>query len=546
MAEKNTFLTITIIALIILGIAALAIGGAYLYYTYIELDEIILDNVYVAGVDVGGMSQRDAITAVEKATADTYSKIPMVVKVFDSEAQIPAEFVGTFHARWAVRDAYKFGHSWFSSKREADQQIAATTGYRVDITNYLSVNEVAIRDTLSAFCADYLRSYLTQSTYAVVGESPNLTLKIQLGTPSYRINLDELYDLILESYSNNTFETTGEFTVTEPDPLDLDAICQQHYVAPVNAYYNKEEKAITPGVPGYSFDKDALKAALSNAEYGTSIEIPLTEIQPEITAEMVESTLYEDVLGTYTAVNKSSKNRDTNLQVACASINGIVLHPGDVFSYNETLGERTTEKGYKPGASYSDGLTVMTIGGGICQVSSTLYYCVLQSELEVLTRQNHGFVSSYIPIGLDATVSWGTLDFRFKNNSDYPVKIVASSDGGAVTVSLMGTEVRDYTVEYKSQTYAVIPYETTYRVLPPDNPEGYKDGQCIVEPHKGYKVKTYINKYDANGNLISQEFSHESSYRKRDEVICKIEVAPPETTPAVVPETVPENIVVAQ
>ena len=128
-------------------------------------------------------------------------------------------------------------------------------------------------------------------------------------------------------------------------------------------------------------------------------------------------------------------------------INGYVLKPGETFSFNGVVGERTAAKGYKEGGVYVGGETVQQLGGGVCQVASVLYYCTLKSDLEVIARQEHQYVPDYIPWGMDATIYWGSLDYKFRNNTTYPIRILAEASGGYVRVRFMGTETKDYTVE---------------------------------------------------------------------------------------------------
>ena len=520
--------TAAIIAVVIAIVAVcFCIAAGYIYFRNAELNGIILDNVTVAGVDVGGMTQADAIDAVRVATAHTYSTTPMVVTVLDSRAEIPVNCVGALDIRKAVKDAYRFGNKGSSSKRKQEQQIAATTGYAVDLTPYLEVDEAAIRDILAKIGEKYSTS-LTQTKYSVTGEEPMQTLVIQLGIPEYGLDLNALYKQVMAAYSANTFTVEGQCGMIEPDPVDLDALHLQYYKAPVDAYYDTKRSEVIPGIDGYGFDLEQAKETLAKAQYGTTVEIDLRPIPPTVSTEDVSNTLFKDVLGTFTANAKSSgKDRNTNLRLACEAINGLVLNPGDVFSYNDTLGERTAENGYRPAPSYSGGQTTDTIGGGICQVSSTLYYCVLSAELQVVTRKNHGFLPSYMPVGLDATVSWGAVDFQFKNNLEYPVRIEATASGGKTTITILGTETRNYEVKLVSETLSQTGYSTVYQTMPADNPEGYKDGDVITTPYTGYEANTYLVKYEIGTDKeLSREFIAYSKYNSRDKVICKIEVPP--------------------
>lgn len=523
--SKNYRLVVSLIVVVMLvAMLALIIGvtAGCAYFMNADLDGIILENVTVAGVDVGGMSQRDAITAVRNATSGTYKSVPMVVKVLDNQIEIPTKYVGSLDVRAAVKAAYKFGNSGSEAQKEQDRNTAMTTGYQVNIIPYLDLNEKAIRDILSDFGANY-SSTLTQSTYEITGTAPSQVLTIQLGVPEYDLNLNDLYDAVLASYNNNLFTTEGSCGMIAPDPIDLEAILAQYYIAPINAAFNKSDFTAVEGKNGYGFDIEAAKKSLEDAKYGSTIEIPFTELPPEITAEELSKMLFRDVLATYTGTATSEVNRDENLRLACAAINGIILYPGDSFSYNDALGPRTAANGYKPGPSYSGNKTVYTYGGGICQVSSALYYCALKSEMDILLRKNHGFMPVYMPVGLDATVSWGSIDFRFKNNTDYPVRIEASSDGGTTTVSIIGTELRNYRVELESEILSTTEYSTTYQTMSANNSEGFKDGDVIVEPYTGYHAKTYFATYNKEtGELISRTFIAESKYRKRDAIICKI------------------------
>jgi len=521
---RSHSLTPVVIAICIALIAVIVcmIAGCMYYFTS-ELNGFILENVSVAGVDIGGMTQADAISAVHSATENTYTRIPMTVKVLDSEIQIPVEYVGKLDVRRAVRDAYKFGKTGSASKQQQEQQIAMTTGYAVDLTAYLDLNDNAIRRVLSELGKNY-SSALSQSTYEIIGSAPSQSLVIKLGVPEYGLDLNQLYRDVLEAYSNNKFEVIGQCGMIEPDPIDLDLIYEQNYVAPIDAYYDKSTQSIIPETDGYGFDLENAKALLNNAKFGTTIEIPFISQKAEVTSESISSLLFRDTLATYTGTSTSDPDRNTNLRLACEAIDGLVLYPGDEFSYNDALGERTKERGYLPGPSYAGNKTVMTIGGGICQVSSALYYCALKAEMEITLRYSHGFMPSYMPVGLDATVSWGTKDFCFKNTLDYPVRIDASASGGETIVTLIGTDLREYQVKLESDILSETKYRTTYKTLASDNPDGYQNGDYITEPYNGYDVKTYLCKYSLESNTqLSKKLIAHSTYRMRDAVICKIE-----------------------
>ena len=518
-SNRGAAIIASCIALVAIGIG---IAAGWLFFEKAQMNGMIIHNVTVAGVDVGGMTQAQAIDAVN-AKISAYRTTPMVVTVLDSTAQIPTEYVGKLDVKGAVKAAYKFGNSGSQQEREQQQQIARDEGYVVDLAPYLELNTEGIKQVLAQLGTNY-NSTLTQSTYEITGTSPEQKLVITLGIPEYGLDLNALYQDVIDAYSRLVFTVEGECGMIEPEPVDLESILNEHYIAPVDATFDPKTFEIVEGKDGYGFDLEDAKKKLQETEYGATLEIPFGPIVPEITANDLSSTLYKDQLSTYTAASSSDPDRDTNLRLACEAINGIVLMPGDVFSYNEALGERTAAKGYRPGRTYVGNETIETVGGGICQVSSTLYYCALVADLEILLRDNHGFATSYMPLGMDATVSWGSLDFRFKNNTDYPIRIEASASGGNTTVTLVGTDNRDYYIKMEYETLNTYEYAISYKTMAANNAEGYKDGDYIVNPYTGYDVKTYRCKYSKETNeLLMRNFEDESKYRSRDGVICKIE-----------------------
>ena len=498
------------------------VAAGYLYIQNMQMNGIILENVSVAGVDVGGMTQTAAIEVVRQATDRTYTQIPMEVTVLGSKIQIPTSCVGSLNVTGAVRAAYKFGNSGSTEKRQSEQQIAMKDGYAVDLTPYLNIKEDQIRKLLSKLGENF-NTTLNQSKYDVTGEYPNQKLVITLGTPEYGLDLNALYSSVLAAYSANRFQVEGQCGMLMPDPINLEEIAEKYYKAPVDASFNPEDYQVIEGVDGYGLNVEKAQKKLDNAKYGTTVEIAFEKISPEVTAEDLKNMLYRDTLATYTSETKSDSARDINLRLACEAINGKVLLPDDVFSYNEQLGEPTKEKGYRLGKSYNENEASKTIGGGICQVSSALYYCTLVAELETLTRDPHGYYPGYVPLGMDAAVSWGSIDFRFRNTTDYPIRIDAEASDGSVTITLVGTETRNYRVELEYEVLSESDYDVTYQNMSADNKDGYKDGDYIVEPRKGYNVKSDRCKFhNTTGEQLIREFIDQSNYKVLDGIVCRI------------------------
>lgn len=519
---------------ICIGVIVLALAVLFVGIYFVKDDGVIIDNVSVAGIYVGGMTKAEAEDAVYAATKGTIGKNKMVVTVLDKTVEIPAKAIRELDVEGAVEDAYAFGNKGSKAKKQADRQIAETVGYAVDLTPYLKVDKKLIEAALDELGSAY-NSTLKEHSYTVEGEKPtkdqiqkgeNLQiLKIQVGVPEYGLDMDALYKRVMAAYSDNKFAVTFQCDALAPEPIDFAAILEDYYVEPQNAKLKSGTKEVIPGLYGYGFDVEAAQKAVDEAEPGSLLEIPFIQIEPEITAENIGDKMFNDQLSTWTADQESDANRATNLRLACEAIDQIVLAPGETFSYNQALGERTEERGYKPGASYSGGQTVYTIGGGICQVSSALYYCALHADLEIVYRDCHGFAQQYVPLGMDAMVSWGSTDFLFRNNRSSPIRIDAKADGGKVVISIYGIDDEDYTVKMEYEVLSETPSTTTTKQMTAEEAgqQGLKDGDYIVEPYNGYKVITYRCKYDKEtGELISKAEEATSVYRARDGVKCEI------------------------
>lgn len=507
----------------------------------VDPDAIVPANIYVAGVDIGGMRVQDAISAVTLA-AQNYASKDMEISIYDSTVTVSAAGAAvTLDAEKAVHDAYRYG-----------EKNVPTSRYDADILPYFTINEEAVRAELALIGRDF-NSAFKETSYEVIGDMPSLAplaegeeepecqvLQIVKGTSEYAFDVDAIYDAILNGYNTGNLHVTMPDEPKTPKELDLEALYEEYYIAPVDAVMDEKTFEVADESYGYAFDLDAAITAFNEAEEGQTVQIPFARIKPEVIATELRSLLFRDVLSSYTAYQASSSNRATNLRLACEAVNGTVLYPGDVFSYNDTLGERTAEKGYKAAAAYSGSETVSAIGGGICQVSSTLYYCSLVADLEVLERDCHRFASGYVPLGMDATVNWGTIDLKFRNTTNYPLRIEAYADGGSVTVKFIGTDDKDYYVVPKYSLIRSIPYTTVTQVMTSDNEKGYKDGEVITSPYTGYEVNTYRYRYDkATDELIEDEFERYSAYAKRDKEVCKIEDPTEPTTEPTVPPTEP-------
>ena len=515
-------------------------------------DGRILNNVIVAGVNIGGMTPEQAQSAVENAIGDIYSANAMEVKLPDTVLTfLPEDTKVSLNVKAAVQTAYNYGRVGTPDEIKRAEAQSLVGQYVVDLMPHLQMDAAYIHDTLQEYGEAFSSSY-SSTSYTLEGTKPGLTadtfnesvpcqvLVIRIGTPGRNLDVEKIYTAVLEAFCSRNFSVdASQAPEEEPEIPDLDAIFAEYCSTPVDAYMDMETFAVTGEIYGYTFDLDAAREQVANADFGDTLRIPMEYMIPEICTGDLATSLYADELGVAQTQHTNNADRNTNIRLACQAINGMILQPGDEFSFNDVVGERTSARGYRKAPAYSSGETVSELGGGICQVSSTLYYSVLLAELEVTARQNHSYVSSYIPMGMDATVSWGGPEFKFRNNTNYPIRIEAEIADGYVTVRLLGTDKRDYYIEMEYDVAGYLKPETEYKEFEYDNEEGYKDGDVIQEGSTGYVVDTYKKKIDKEtGKEIGEEFVARSSYRPHNEIIVKI-TAPPTEKPTEAPTEAP-------
>lgn len=342
----------------------------------------------------------------------------------------------------------------------------APAGTDLSLQPYLSVDEQQIRTLLSDYAAKY-DTELTQASWKLEGSFPELStdafdadapcpvLALTMGLPDQHLDVDGLYSCILNTYPEairlcreKKYRVSPEIQPEAiPGVPDAAAICREFAVEPVNDSLNRETFAFIPGSYGLSLDQKALEKAIRSADYGQRIVLPMEYVPPEV---MGEDTYYQDVLGAFETKHNTNENRNNNLRLLCKALDGFVLQPGEEFSFNETVGERTKERGYLPAPAYSGNRLTNDYGGGVCQGSTTLYNCVLLADLEVTCRLCHGAQITYVPYGLDATVNYLTTDFCFRNNWNFPIKLQAEVSEGYVRMKILGTDEKDYYVKMEA------------------------------------------------------------------------------------------------
>ena len=303
--------------------------------------------------------------------------------------------------------------------------------------------------------------------------------------------------------------------VLEPEEADFRELYGWIASPAVDASWD-EEGRVLPERAGRSFDFLAAQEAAERCAEGETLVIPLEVVDARVTAEELKALLYRDELGSYTTELSGTETRIGNIRLAARTLDGCLLLPGEEFSFNGHIGQRTEEAGYGSAAAYVDGEVVSEVGGGICQVSSTLYCACLLADVEVSFRTNHRYYQSYVPPGLDATVSWGWPDFNFVNSTDYPLRIEASCEGDRLTVRLRGTKTGEGQVELRWEVLETVEAGTVYREDPALAP-----GQSTVADwgRDGMTVQTWRVRCDVDGNVVEEVPEALSVYAARDKVI---------------------------
>ena len=462
-AKHIKIAAIVFASVFVLLISAAAIGG------YIVTgSDTNYPNVRINGIDVGGLTKEQTLAALDEQGWDDIVDKTLVVTL-PAKVSFKVDYVtaGMKLSREQAADAaYSYGRT----------QGLFGNLFRYFLCCALPVDVDALEKNVNA---DYLNNRIDGAL-----EQLKLLTAVK-GAGEIELDREGLYNAVSAALLAGQEELSFSSLKMPLKEPDFQAMYKELAVEPVNAYYT-DTFDVVDEVVGCSFNTETARKLWESAGLAEEVKIPLEISYPEYTAEELRAALFRDRLGSQTTLYTwSTSNRINNINLAADTLNGMVLLPGEVFSYNEALGERTEEAGYKSAGAYNDGQVVEAIGGGICQVSSTLYCAVMFANLKTVSRTNHYFKVDYLDYGLDATVSWGKPDYKFSNNRDYPVKIVAYCDNDAksLTIEIWGTDVDGTQVTLRHTSTPV--YDETY-----------------TDTLIGYTVYGYRTVSDADGNFL--------------------------------------------
>lgn len=505
--EKKSKLPLILAALLLL------LAGAYAALcVWVSANGTILPNVQVGDTPVGGMTVEAAAEAIRARADDRFASCETELEFGQGQVlRLSGDHI-TADGQAAALQAYAVGRDTSPLLYGLGllKALTAPTVLELPLT-YDSDGE----DIFAVLDGAFLKHEyaVAQPSYTV----EETELRVRKGTAGLRYDREEtarilLQNLVTAAEEGKTIRTRIEPVRTEPDPVDWSALARRVYVAPADAALNTETREIVPSVTGVSLDTALAKELYDRAGEGETLTIPLTFTEPRITTEL----LFRDTLGEVTSWISGVENRVKNVTMAAAACNDIILMPGDEFSYWDTCGPFSSAQGYLPAPSYVNGATVDSIAGGVCQVSSSIYYAALKANLEIVERQHHTYAVGYVPDGADATVYSGSPDFRFKNNTDYPIRILTFTKGRNLTVRLQGTKTDGTYVKMTFVELSRTPYTTVYKA---DATIPAGTTKVSVTPYTGRKVEAYRCVYNEDGTLLSKTLESVNNYKKRDEVI---------------------------
>lgn len=513
MKRRKKIFVISIIVIILLFVIAIALTA---FSIVASVNNKIISGVTINGVDVSGLTVNEAEEKLNKQIEET--KIDELnIEYEDYKNTIIRDDLNiNYSVKNAVDKAYKIGRD--NNIILNNFKIIGTFFSKEDIRIETSYN-TEMMDSIVEDVSTKLPGLVVEYTYCIEDDE----LIITPGKAGIALNEEEFRNGILNRFAGNILnkdESIMKIPVVnkEPDDIDIEKIYEEIHTEPQDAYIKKDPFEIVVDKDGVDFDISMEEAKKIVSEKGKEeYIIPLKITKAKKTVKDLGSKAFPDRLSRYsTRYDASNRDRSTNLELSAKKINGTVLLPGEEFSYNKVVGKRTIENGYKNAAVFSNGRVEDGLGGGICQISTTLYNAVLLANLEITERRNHSFVTSYEDPGRDATVVYGVQDFKFKNSRKYPVKIEASVKNGVATMTVMGIkEDVEYDVKIRAYKTATIPYKTEKRKNA-NLAEGKE--KVIQSGTNGCKAVCYRDLY-LNGKKVKTELLSRDTYSTMKRIV---------------------------
>lgn len=487
------------------------ISISFIFSVITSHSQKIVSGVSINNVDISNLSRDDALQKLNLQLArNTANELTLTHNDYSTTLKL-SDIQSAFDFESAINDAYSIGRSE-KNVFINNAKIISTFFHKTNINPTTSYNSNILNNEINRINNE-LPDKVTNSSYKI----ENNNLIISNSSNGTRIQNNLFYDNIQNCILNNN--TSFEIPVEqfEADTVDIEAIYNEIHKDPIDAYYSTNPYEIHKEENGLDFAISLNEAKKIVSQDQETFTIPLKILKPKVTVKSLGQEAFPDLLASYsTTYSTGNYNRSTNISLAARSVNGYVLMPGETFSYNSTVGQRTAARGYKEAGVYLNGEVTTGLGGGICQVSSTLYNAILLANLEIVERSNHTFKPTYVPAGQDATVSWGSPDFKFKNNRNYPIRITATAGNGSVSFNVYGLKTSDdYEVKIVSSEIGSIPFSTQYQETS-SLPAGTQ--KITQAGSNGCKTQTYKILYK-NGAEVSRTLINSDTYKPHNQVV---------------------------
>ena len=441
--DINLKLVVTIASL--LAVVLVCVGIIACNHFTTKANSVIAENVYVNSIHVGGLTAEEAKAKIEQNITPEYFDRTVLVRYMDEAYEVNIKDAVTVNFEETAKAALSV-----SSGKE--KQVVPFTF----VINPDNVKAEILRHILMV--ENKYGAFVFNEDYTLVDVDATKVAEL--------LDIDKTISQIFENAKNDIYTEVNGFVVKQGEEGFEEALYMRLARPAVNATVGMNEDQSTyiiPEIVGITADKDKFMQLYSTT--GGKFQMEVQPTFPEIKTEDLDIEFYQDVLGTYTSkYNGNLVNRTKNVSLAAGFVNGTVIMPGQTFSYNRVVGKRTAERGFRQATVYAGEGTEEGLGGGICQVSSTIYCAQLRANLKTVSRTNHSYTVTYVPLGQDATVSYGVLDYVFENDTNYPIKIETVMGGGKLTVNILGTKVD------KSLTYDIVSVTNSTIASKADNP----------------------------------------------------------------------------
>lgn len=481
---------------------------------------VIISGVKVKDVDVSNLSITDAKNKITNAINIELNS-PILIKSKDYESTLNSNQIEfTYDIAKAAESAYSYGRNGNIFQNNYAILKSVIFGEKIDLD--YKYNE----ETLNHIVDDIeskIPGVVTEASFYREGNE----LVIIPGTDGISVNKEklreEIINTILSANAYDLKENNAKLEIEIPiekakaKEINIDDIYEKVYTEPKDAYYESEPFKIYAEVEGVDFAISKEEAKKLVNEKKDEYRIPLTITPASKTIKDIGLEAFPYLISEFsTKYDASNINRSKNLAIASGKIDGTVLMPGEEFSFNQIVGKRTIEEGYRDAKIYQNGQVVDGLAGGICQISSTLYNAAVKANLEITERRNHSFTTSYIRAGQDATVVYGVSDLKFKNTRTYPIKISSSVNSGIADFKINGIkEEVEYDISLSPVTTGTIPYGT--QTIP--DPTLAPGQQVVVQRGaSGLRVTTYKDT-KLDGKLVSREVFTTDTYSPMQNII---------------------------